>query len=242
MIMIEHKSSTFSSGNQPYSIDRYAEKGGRTKRPVVVLLHGVDGLGTQSGAQIRQFAEQIAGEGFLVIVPHYFDARDGADTQPLPALFDQRLPRLALYPPRIAAAVDFAVKEADAKPGHLGLVGLSLGGGLALDYALSAKTGTVTALVDFFGHISDPKIFANAGRLPPTLILHNKADKIVVIETSSQPLLDELKKTTVIHDHCFYDDVNPIARHHPFLPGGHADVDSRSRSVRWLKTHLMGSS
>jgi dienelactone hydrolase len=240
--MIEHLSSTYSSGNQPYTIDRYAEKNGAPKRPVVVLLHGVDGLGTQSGAEIRKLAEQIAGEGFLVIVPHYFDANDGADTQPIAELFERRLPRLAGYPLRIAAAVDYALKQPDADSERLGLVGLSLGGGLALDYAESAKAGRIKALVDYFGYISDPKIFANVERLPPTLILHNNADKIVKIEASSQLLLDALEKSAVIHDHCFYDDVNPSGRDHPFLPGGKADVDSRARSVMWLKTHLMPSS
>ena len=167
--MIEHSSSSYSSANQPYAIDRYNEKNGAPKRAVVVLLHGVDGLGTLSGVEIQKFAEQIAGAGFLVMVPHYFDASDGADTQPVAELFERRLPRLAGYPPRIAAAVEYALK-------------------------------------------------------------------------SSRPLLDALDKSVVIHDHCFYDDANPGSRDHPFLPGGKADLDSRSRSVAWLKTHLMPAS
>ncbi len=237
--MIEQTSSNYSSGNQAYGIDRYTKRNGTAKRPVVVLLHGVDGLGAQSGGEIRKFAEQIAGEGFLVFVPHYFDAADGADTSPVAELFERRLPRLAAYPPRVAAAVDYALNQTGADSEHLGLVGLSLGGGLALDYAESSKAGKIKALVDYFGHVWDPRIFANVGRLPPTLILHNKADEIVKIDQSSQPLLDALKKTAVVHDHCFYDDVNPTGRHHPFLPGGKADFDSRSRSVAWLETHLM---
>ena len=240
--MIEHRSSTYAVGSQWYTIDRYAKKNGSAKRPVVVLFHGIDGMGAQSGGEIRKFAEQIAGEGFLVSVPHYFDANDGPDTLSMAELFERRLPRLGGYPPRIAAAVDDALKQTDADTGHLALVGLSLGGGLALEYAESAPTGKIKALVDFFGHISDRKVYANAGRLPPTLILHNNADDIVKIKESSQLLLDALNKTSVTHDHRFYDDANPAVRHHPFLPGGKADVDARARSVAWLKTHLMASS
>jgi dienelactone hydrolase len=235
--MIEHHTSKYVSGSASYTMDRYAEKTGAAARPVVVMLHGVDGLGTQSGVQIDKFARQIAGEGFLVFVPHYFDAADGADTAPIPGLFARRVPRVGFYPPRIAAAVDHAKKQPGADATHLGLIGLSLGGGLALQYAEGAPAGTIEALVDFFGYIPDQAILDNVSRLPPTLILHNKADDIVRVVVSSKPLLEALDKSTVIHDHEFYDDLNPPG-HHPFLPGGHADVDSRSRSVDWLKTHL----
>lgn len=135
------------------------------------------------------------------------------------------------------AAVDYAKKQPGVDAAHLGLIGLSLGGGLALQHAEGAPAGTIAALVDFFGYISDQAILTNVSRLPPTLILHNKADEIVKVAVSSKPLLAALDKSAVIHDHEFYDDLNPPG-HHPFLPGGHADVDSRSRSVVWLKTHL----
>jgi dienelactone hydrolase len=239
--MIEHESSTFAIGTQQYTVERYAKKNGSGKRPVVVVVHGVDGMSGESGTEIRKLAEHIAGQGFLVLIPHYFDASDGADTLPLEQLFDRRVPSVANYPARIAAAVDYAVSLAGADSNLLGMVGISLGGGLALEYAESVRGGKVKALVDYFGFIPDPKIWANARRLPPTLILHNNADDIVKVESSSQPLLEALDKTRVIHDHRFYDDANPARRHHPFLPGGKADVDSRARSVAWLKTHLAAS-
>ena len=156
--MIERHNSKFVSGSQSYAIDRYADKAGAATRPVVVMVHGVDGLGTQSGVEIDKFAKQLAGEGFLVFVPHYFDAADGADTLPLEQLFAQRVPRLGLYPSRIAAAVDHAVTQPGADARRLGLIGLSLGGGLALQHAEGAPAGTIKALVDFFGHISDRTI------------------------------------------------------------------------------------
>lgn len=213
-------SSTFEMGSQKYAIDRYADKSGAVKRPVVVVVHGVDGMGGESGTEIQKFAEQIAGEGFLTFAPHYFDANDGPDTLPLPELFARRVPRVGSYPARIAAAVDYALKHRDADGGRLGLVGLSLGGGLVLNYAESAPAGKVKALVDFFGYISDPKIYVQAGRLPPTLILHNKKDEVVKLRESSQALLDSLEKTKVPHDHQFYDEQQPRARSPPVSSRG----------------------
>jgi dienelactone hydrolase len=230
---------TFEIGGQKYPVDRYMGPGGAAKRPVVVMAHGVDGMGEPSATEIRKFAEQIAADGYLVFTPHYFDANDGSDTLPIEALLALRVPRLALYPPRIAAAISYATKDSHADGARVGLIGLSLGGGLMLDYAESAPVGRVKALVDFFGYVSDQRICDNANRLPPTLILHNANDGVVQLALSSQPLLKALDATTVPHDHCFYtDDHNPARKDHPFLPGGKADVDSRSRSLAWLKKYV----
>jgi dienelactone hydrolase len=66
----------------------------------------------------------------------------------------QRVPGVGLYLPRIAAAVQHALEHHEADGGRLGLIGLSLGGGLVLDYAESAPAGQVKVLIDFFGYIS----------------------------------------------------------------------------------------
>lgn len=237
--MAEQKSTSFEIGGEEYLVDLYAVENDLTEQPVVVILHGIDGMGGESGRQIRKFAEQIADAEFLVFVPHYFNAADGDDSLPLEELFPLRLARVGSYLPRIVAAIDHAKQSGGDGP--LGLVGFSLGGGLAIEYAQSVPAGEVKALVDYFGYISDPKVLSNAGRLPPTLILHNNADAIVKIDLSSKPLLAALGGTAVVHDHRFYDDANPALGNHPFLPGGPADVDSRSLSVAWLKTYLKPS-
>jgi dienelactone hydrolase len=154
--MVEHESLSLDMGGQKYLIDRYSVKNGSAKRPIVVTLHGVDGMGGESGTEIRKLAEQFADAGFLVFVPHYFDSADGADSLPLEELLLRRVPRVGNYPPRIAAAIDHVLKQSGGD-GHLGLVGLSLGGGLAIDYAQSmpATLGTfqirrfMPTLVDF---------------------------------------------------------------------------------------------
>ena len=45
-------SSTSEIGSQKYAIDRYADKSA-VRRPVVVIVHGVDGMGGESGSSER---------------------------------------------------------------------------------------------------------------------------------------------------------------------------------------------
>ena len=109
--------------------------------------------------EIGKFAKQIAEAGFLVFVPHYFDAEDGPDNVSLEELVGKRLPRVGQYPPRVTAAMDHVLAQPEGD-GRLGLVGLSLGGGLAVGYAESVP-GRVKALVDFFGFM-EPKHLLDA--------------------------------------------------------------------------------
>jgi len=239
--LTEHLSTTFDVGTDKYKIDRYAAKTGAAKRPVVVILHGVDGMIGESETEIRKLAEQIAGDGYLVFLPHYLVAT--GDTTPMPSpellveLLVQRTAQVNRYRPRIAAAVDHALKQPDADAMRLGIVGLSLGGGLALWYAETAAAGKVKAVVDFFGHVSDPSIYGNAGKLPPTLVFHNDDDG-VVDPKHSVDLLAALKKKGVTHEGHFYTEPYPERRNHNFRPGGPADVDSRARTRKWLETHV----
>jgi dienelactone hydrolase len=236
MTMVSQGLSTFEVSGEEYAIRRYPEDPGATKRPVVVLVHGVDGVVGASGDQIRQFAEQLAADGLLAVVPEYFGKDEDGDALPLPELFSKRVARVDRYAPRVAAAVELALKQTDADGKRLGLIGFSLGGGLALGYAESAP-GRVGAVVDFFGFIANQDIYKNANKLPPTLVLHNSKDQIVGLKYS-EDLLEVLKAAGVENDHHFYDDANPDRGNHPFRPAGAADVDSRARAAGWLRDHL----
>jgi dienelactone hydrolase len=227
-------SLTFSVGSETLAMDRYPETPGTAKRPVVLMVHGLDGLTGASGIGIRKFAEQVSDAGYLVLVPHYFGSEDTPD--PSPDVLEQRVLHNAAYQPRIAAAVDRALEETDADKEHVGLVGFSLGGGQVVAYAEAASVGRVKAVVDFFGYL-EPTMLAGADRLPPTLVLHNNAD-LIVRSTVSRDLVTSLTTAGVEHDAVFYDEDNPLQGNHPFLSGGPADLDSRKRTIGWLKAHL----
>ncbi len=191
--------STFTVGTTSFPIDRYAQSGS-AKRPVVVMLHGVDGMVGESETEIRKLAGQIADDGYVVFVPHYFGAeRPGAGMPSLEVLL-QRTMTADSFRPQVAAAVKYALAQPVSDAARLGVVGLSLGGGLALWFAESAPRGSVKAVVDFFGYLSDPRaIYTNAKALPPTLVFHNEPDGVVSSKLSVD-LLADLKQQGVVHD------------------------------------------
>lgn len=236
--MANLQSSTFNVGTDSYPVDRYAQSGS-VKRPVVVILHGVDGMVGESETEIRKLAAIIADDGYVVFIPHYFGAvRPGAG-MPSEAVLIQRTAAANSYRPRIEAAVKYALAQPESDPARLGVVGLSLGGGLALWFAESAPKGSVRAVVDFFGHISDQSIYARVKALPPTLVFHNKPDGVVPSQLSVK-LLAELAAQHVVHDGTIYDEVPPYTerREHTFRPGGSADLDSRARTRKWLDAYV----
>ena len=231
-------SSTFTVGTDKYTIDRYATKTGAAKRPVVVIFHGVDGMVGESEKEVRKLAAQIGDEGYLVFLPHYLDPAPGSTIMPSRDVMVQRTVQVDTYRPRVTAAANYALSQPETDPTRLGVIGLSLGGGLALWYAQSVAPGTVKAAVDFFGHIGDPSIYSNAGKLPPTLVFHNYEDTIVN-RVASENLIAALATARVVHDREIYrEPPYPERFEHTFRPGGKADLDSRARTIKWLDTYV----
>ncbi|MER2509105.1 MAG: dienelactone hydrolase family protein [Amaricoccus sp.] len=238
--MVDRKTSTFQVGSDPCSIETFAVPAGSGERPAVVLLHGTDGLEGESGTEIPKLAEQIADAGFIVFVPEYFGTHE-MPGWPLALIFESRIRSVGSYAPRIAAAVEYACADPRVDRARLGLVGLSLGGGLALQYAVGAGSERVRAVVDFFGYIdAGSSVYRDACKLPPTLILHNKNDGVVDVKYSSD-LRDALLAHGIAHEFHGYDDDYSERKFHPFRPGGEADKDSRSRTVTWLEKYVGGT-
>jgi dienelactone hydrolase len=135
-------------------------------------------------------------------------------------------------------ALDYATTQPGAADQHVALIGFSLGGGLSLALAESSTTGHIQAVFDFYGPTT-PDTLKNAGKLPPTLILHNKPDGIVPI-SNSQDLDAALGKSLVSHRFKVYAEHNPdpMLKDHPFAPAGPADKDSQDQIINWLGEHL----
>jgi dienelactone hydrolase len=227
----------YDADGESFAIERRPKDAEKVKkRPVVVLLHGVDGLSKVSGPQILAFAEELANAGYVAFVPSYFGAKDGpvGEFPPDPKDVATRIARVNQYGPRVAKAVEVVRGQSDADPGRVALVGFSLGGGLALERA-EASTGEVKAVVDFFGFISDP-IDKGVAKLPPTVVFHNPRD-LVVGADRSRKLLEALDETTVTHDGHFLDEINPPLNH-MFNPNGDADKISRELTLKWLARFL----
>ena len=99
-------------------------------------------------------------EGFVAFVPHYFDAADGSDTLQSFSSFDRRVPKVASYAPRIAAAVDFALKQKEADSSSACSIGF-----LAVDWSRLRRVGSACESQGggrLLRAVSDPRILANA--------------------------------------------------------------------------------
>ena len=173
-----------------------------------MIVHGSFGLAPPFHAQFQDLAKKVAAQGYMVFLPSYF--------------FGGNLKEATLDPSThlktLTDALDFATTRPGADDQHVALIGFSLGGGLSLALAESSTTGHIQAVVDFYGPTT-PDILKNAGKLPPTLILHNKPDGIVPI-SNSQDLDAALGKSLISHRFKVYDEHNPDPRFqdHPFVP------------------------
>ena len=130
----------------------------------VVLLHGADGL-KYRGPAYRAMARHLATRGMRVLLPHYFE-RAGS---PGRASFSR--------PADFLGWIDSATETLDAAgPGPTGLVGVSLGGYLAL--AVAGKEERAGAVVVICGGMP-ATLTGGFSRMPPVLILHGDDDRVV---------------------------------------------------------------
>ena len=213
----------FTSGGKSVEVEYFAPLKG-DKLPVLMLVHGADGLSTEFARNnYRTMAREMARRGYIVSLVHYFQRTGTEFANPVnmalnyAAWFDTlRLGMLA------------AQQQPRADGSKLGLVGLSLGGTLVIDLG-ARNTKTVKAVVDVFGGV--PDIIANRiENMPPTLILHGSADPIVKVEDSRK--LDAiLNAKGVPHELHIYEGAG-----HGFA--GLDLIDSFERSDRFLRKHL----
>jgi dienelactone hydrolase len=131
-----------------------------------------------------------------------------------------------------------AHRDDTADPTRLGLIGFSLGGGVAATYITSSPAGATQAFADFYGYVA-PVLGAGVSRYPPTIIFQNKADPIVLASANSD-LLDKALAgpPTIEHEYYTYDDNWTQGVLHAFEPGGAADTDSRDKTLTWLTRHM----
>ena len=144
---------SFPSGTKSIKVEVHTPaKPGRY--PAVLVVYGTDGLSDDHGfgSAIRGFAAKLAGEGFVALIPDYFESTGtspGVDTV-WPALNASQ----DTWADTLADAAAFADARADVKPSKLGIVGFSLGGNLALRVAkLPSAKSKALAVVDFCANL-----------------------------------------------------------------------------------------
>lgn len=169
MAGLREVNESFAHGARRITLERY-EPLGEGPFPTVLLLHGRDGL-TWADLKYRPLARELADHGFAVFLVHYFGAprpeRDATDERQFLGWIE-----------RVRAALTYAAAQLRVDAGRLGLVGISLGGYLAL--AVAARDSRVRAVVECCGGLPEP-VVRELRRMPPVLVLHGTDDAVVPV-------------------------------------------------------------
>jgi dienelactone hydrolase len=169
---VKESKDTFESGGKKITVELF-EPDTAGKHPVVIVLHGAEGM-SFGGINYRIISRRLAQNGYVAIFPHYFERTDTMSALGIPAFVNFK-PWLGT----IGELLTYAGKRPNVDEKRVGLLGLSLGAYLSLSTA--AKDARVTAVVEYFGGLPDV-IAKTTEKMPPTMILHGDADKLVPVE------------------------------------------------------------
>src|SRR4051812_44012765 len=189
-------------------------------QPAVLLLHGADGL--KAGRHYHLAAQVVAAAGYHAFLLHYLDR-----TRERRASYSEIGLHFPAWAETVREALTFVRHRSGIDPNRLGLIGTSLGGGLALGVA--AKDERVRALATYFGFLPDV-VRDTAERLPPTLVLHGARDTIVPV-SNAHAIQQLLQRLGVEHEVHIYPDQG-----HSFQ--GLAQLDAANRTAAFLRKHL----
>jgi dienelactone hydrolase len=168
---------SFLSGGNPVPTE-VLQPPSAGKHRAVLILHGTFGLLPQFRADIVSFAEALVANDIAATIPHYFET---TSTEPgLSVLQQENLANLPIWKNACADAYAFMAADGGFDTAHLGVIGFSLGGNLALNLAMAPPPGTtVQCVVDFFGPTTLVPLDDKFARLPLVLIQHGAADTLV---------------------------------------------------------------
>jgi dienelactone hydrolase len=182
--------------------------------PLLVFLHGSSGPDSEF---YRAQAQFFAGNGYEVLLLHYFDA--SPSRQPT----DQNYHVWA-------QALEDLVRACGISPSFIGrpifVVGDSLGASVAL--AAGSQGLPVRAIAEWYGSLPD-KFFYNFKTMPPLLILHGALDDNIPVSSAQQLVQLCAMKQLICADHIYPD------QQHGF--SGNALGDAEQRTLRFFKEH-----
>ena len=180
--------TTITSGGRRIAVERFAPLGAGAgaagaagvRRPAVLVLHSSAGIGAKTGAETRRWADGLARRGFVAYVVHYFDRTGQRHTD------DPTEARLwPVWTATLGDAFTALRQDAEVDSTRTGVVGISLGGYLALAFGAADPRPDALVIVSggFFPGVAAQIDALRSGaaprRFPPTLLLHGTADGAV---------------------------------------------------------------
>jgi carboxymethylenebutenolidase len=225
---VKTSTSSFVVVGKPVRVEHFApDRPG--KHPAVLLLHGCAGLPKQDADAYRHIARLLANRGYVALLVHYFDSTGTKQTDAKG--IDEKLFRAWMG--AVQGAVQYAAGLPEVDRARVGLVGFSLGACLALAVAGQAGGPHVAAVVDLFGYLPD-KLTGHAARLPPTLVLHGGADKVVEVK-KARALERLLKKHGRAFEIRIYDKQEHLFGAQMLSPDA---LDAQRRALEFLAKYL----
>ena len=202
----------------PDAVIRIASAGDSAQHPVILLLHGRNGL--EAGRDVyNRYADRLASHGYDVYAVQYYAASD----EPImyssdrPARQDLFQRRLRAWIATVRAGIGYVAQLPTTDARKIGLLGFSNGAAIAIGTAgLDRRVG---AVVELYGAMPSA-LSGIITRLPPTLILHGDADRVTGVERAYalESFLRQHSIAYAMHiypgaDHAFdADPANPDAR------------------------------
>jgi carboxymethylenebutenolidase len=175
--------STFQSAGKSIRLDSFLPES-PGPHPAILILHGSGG---NTGFWLDRIAPFVSRLSLTVFAVHYFDATSTLRAQPA-QLFDGF--HVPAWLQTLRDTLTHLRTRPTVDPNRIALVGISLGGFLALALGTEAALN-LRALVDISGGFAEPWNTRVTPRFPPTLILHGDADTVVPVSnahTASQLL------------------------------------------------------
>jgi carboxymethylenebutenolidase len=208
-----------------------AQPDDNAQHPGVVLIQEWWGI----EPHIRNLAQKLAAEGFVVAVPDLFHgkiATEPDDAQKMVMMIGGNIDRAAR---EIIGALETLKAMPNVNPKKLGLMGFCIGGLMA--YVVASRYADLGAVVPFYGAGYDPKPEEVAKVNAPVLAIYGRKDGSIPMEQ-----VEKIEKMYKAAGKDFT--LKVFDASHAFLNPDHGMGDEKSAAeawplaVRFLKEHL----
>lgn len=162
----------FTSAGRTIDYDWY-HAASRKPAPAVLLLHGSAGYGGNR-RWVEDCAHTLATRGFHVFAIHYFERTGDVAVASIPTM----IARSPAWRETARDAITALTRKPQVDGGRVAVIGLSLGAYLSI--SIACRDTRVKAVVEFSGGIPHG-LPMDIHRMPPVLVLHGDADRIVPV-------------------------------------------------------------
>lgn len=162
----------FPSGTANVHLDQF-EPEPSGQHPALLVLHGSGGAASY---WMGRFAPALREAGVAIYAPHYFDKTATARATTAMILDGHHF---MAWLQAIQDAVTYVADRSCVDPARIGVLGISLGGYLAVGLAMEDRR--IRAVVELSGGV--PLGWENRmpPSMPPTLVLHGEHDDVVPV-------------------------------------------------------------